>query len=170
MCKPFWSTGLCTPFRAAGASVNLPHRCESQHIPSCISRRTCCALPTCAHGLARPTRERESKVQWVSFLGGGPSFVSLGFLVTFACRSGLNNRGGVSGFTRWAGNPPNNFLPTTRNNYRRAHTNTTHKQIRRRARTKKKVQKQFRDARAQTYKYEHWTEQCKTTTHIQLNT
>ena len=37
-------------------------------------------------GLARPTHERERQVHWFSFLGNGRSFVSLGLLVTSACR------------------------------------------------------------------------------------
>ena len=46
---------------------------------------------TCVHGLVRTTHERDRTVHWVSCLGDGP-FVSLGLLVSFACRSGLSNR------------------------------------------------------------------------------
>ena len=56
---------------------------------------------------------KERKVPWVSFLGDHPSLVSLGLLVTFACRSGLNNRGGVSRDSRGGRDPTNNST----NNY-----------------------------------------------------
>ena len=65
-----------------------------------------CAAHLCARfGQANSRRER--KVPWVSFLGDYPSLVSLGLLVTFACRSGLNNRGGVSRDSRGGRDPTN---------------------------------------------------------------
>ena len=90
---------------------------------SCISCGKCCA---CAQGLAGPIHEGK-EVRWMSFLGGGPSFVSLGLLVTFACRSGLNNRSGVC--------------------------SKEQKQIQRRASTKNKIQNINTETRAHKYKY-----------------
>ena len=61
---------------------------------------------TCAQGLAATNSRRERKVHWVSFLGDGGSLDSLGLLVSFACRSALDNRDRISGvFTRRA-EPP----------------------------------------------------------------
>ena len=92
---------------------------------------------------------RERQVHWVSFLGDGRSFVSPSLLVTFACRSGLDDRGGVSEVHAVGGSPASNQLPQiqlnrevrarthkNKNKYRtRTHKHLNTKQIQRRART-----------------------------------
>ena len=86
-----------------------------------------CAAHLCARfGVAKSRRER--KVHWASVLGDGPFYVSLGLLVTFACKSGLNNRGGVSGVHE-ADGTTTTFTPTNTNinTEARAHENTNAK-------------------------------------------
>ena len=94
MCKPFWSvhgltrsTRLCTASELQRPRVSLTYRWTTQHIPSCKSRGMCWALPTCVHGLARPTHERERQVHWVSFLGDGSFFCQSGFACYFCVQT-----------------------------------------------------------------------------------
>ena len=61
-------------------------------------------------------------VHWVSFLGDRPSLVSLGLLVTFACRCGLNNRGGFYGGSRGRRDLHPKLLSKIQKIQRRAHT------------------------------------------------
>ena len=64
-----------------------------------------CAAQLCA-GVGQTNSRMETEVHRVSFLGDGPSFASLGLLVSFACRAGLNNRVASLGFARRAGPRP----------------------------------------------------------------
>ena len=72
-----------------------------------------------------------------------PSFVSLGLLVIFSCRSGLNIRGGVSGVHAAGGTPTPNY--TQKNNNKHPEPG---------ARTYKYTNK-CRDARAQTCQFKN---------------
>ena len=111
-----------------GPRVNLTYRWMSQHIPSCISTSTCCTLPTSAQDF----------LFWVMVL-------HLSVLLSYACRSGLNNQGGVSGVHAAGGTFTQNY----------AHTD-----------------KKYRDARARKCKYndkkQKLDEKYKHTTNIQL--
>ena len=89
-----------------------------------VNHQDCVGLcpPACMAWPSRRTK-RTRKVHWV-FLGDGHSFVSLGLLVTFACRSGLNNRGGVSGVHAAGGTTSSNHTLKYNNKYRDARAQT----------------------------------------------
>ena len=138
MCKNL--SGVCTAntecwtlhcLRAAGGlGFTLRTNGYSQHFPSCKSKGMCRALPTCAHGVAGQC----TKGNGFSCLRDGASFVGLGLLVTSACRSGLNNRGGVSRVHAAGGTTSQNCTHTLKNQGKSARTNMQiQKQIRRRA-------------------------------------
>ena len=113
---------------------------------------------------------RERQVHWVSFMGDGRALsVSPSLLVTFACRSDLDDEGGVSEVHAVGGSPASNELPQIQTIERRAHAHTriktknrtrTHehintKQIQRRARTRIQKQQTYhtkkRDEERQTH-------------------
>ena len=108
--------------------VNFAYRWLTQHIPFCISRGICGAL---AHLCARfgvDNARKGKKSPLGSFLVDHPSFVSLGSLVTCACRSYLNSWGGVSGYHAGRTDPHPKLHPQQKLRRRartNANTNTT---------------------------------------------
>ena len=93
MRKPLWSVrglhgvlGFALPLSCRSLGLDL-HTDEYLTAYFRLKENMLCNLPTCAQGLARPTPKWKRKVH-----RDFPSFVSLGLLVTCACRSGLNDR------------------------------------------------------------------------------
>ena len=126
--------------RAAGASGNLPYRGMTSMF-LVIFQEECVGLysPVC---IIYPIHEGEETSTGFLFWVMVPSFVSLALLVVFACKSGLNNRGGVSGVQR----PPPKITPTKKDRDARAQK-------------KKTIQKnKYREARAHTYTYNKYRE------------
>ena len=157
---PFFSIcWFCTASELRVPWVNLPHRWVRQHVPSCILRRICYALVTCAQGLAGPTPERERKNK--GFFSCR-SLVSVGLLVTFARNSGLNNRGDVSRVTptptythkKTRYREPRHEHPNTRINTEAiAHENTKTKKKTKTGHDKYKKYKKYNNKCNKPYEY-----------------
>ena len=139
--------------RAAGASGNLPYRGMTSMF-LVIFQEECVGLssPVC---IIYPIHEGEETSNGFLFWVMVPSFVSLGLLVVFACKSGLNNRSGVSGVQR----PPPKITPTKTKRQRRARTKKTNtKNKYREARAHSFTYNKYREARVQTCTYNKYRE------------
>ena len=96
MCKPFWSVHglhglLGVALTPSCRGLGLTFRTDGYHtfFRLVSSQGGLC----CDQCVARPNHERERKVHWVSFLGDGPSFVSLCLLVSFCVQVWTEQKG-----------------------------------------------------------------------------
>ena len=112
VCRPFWSVHglhglLGFALLSSCKSLGLTFRTDGYHsiFRPVFQGETVVRCPP----VGRLGRGNSRRVTGFLFWVIGRSFVSLGLLVTFACRSRLNNRGGVSGVHTAGRTPTQNY-------------------------------------------------------------